>query len=177
MAIGLRRDCRRGRPQHVDRAGASSDVAFVATLPRYLPQAGAEQPAGVGGFDGGRDDVLEQRVLDHPLPIVFDHRLMRAAGRTDADSGGRLRSARAGLRSGSSLRAARFRAARHARAASGEKTSQADGRVLPEPGDGGQEFEPLAESLRFFFQLEFGAVGGRPSSIMSASRPSSVLSR
>ncbi len=36
-------------------------------------RGGQDEPAGGGGFDSRRDDVLEQRIFDHSLSIGFDH--------------------------------------------------------------------------------------------------------
>ena len=76
-------DCRpRRRPARraARRPTRHRSIRTCAASPDASPCAGSgqDQAAGVGRFDARGDDVLEQRILDHPLAVEFDHRVVRA---------------------------------------------------------------------------------------------------
>ena len=173
----LRRRRRPERPaaRSID-ARRSSELASPAR-PLSCRRGGREQPAGIGRFDGRRNDLLEQRIFDHPPPIVFDVRLVRAAGRADCDSRARLRSARAGLRSGRGLVLPRFEQSRAARRLRARRRPRQIAACFQSRATVVKKASRRPSRCDFFFQLEVGAVGRAASSNSLASTPSSVLSR
>ena len=167
MAANAANDCGRS-PESTPRSTsiARRRIAvgfFVAGAASALPHAARSSRPASAVSTRGRDDVLEERVLDHSLAIELDHRFVRAGGLPDGvavDGVGQLEQS---VVAASWPRAARFRTARGARRASGVEDVPGDGRVLPEPGDGGQKCEPRPSRCDFFFQFEVAAVGGAAS--------------
>ena len=146
-------------PRRTSTDGAVVDFAFflyVASAFVDRARRGQNQPAGAYGFDASGDDVFEQRIFDHSLPVGLDHRFVRCLWLDDwvaVDGVGQLQQA---IVTGHCLAAPAFVELMAVGLSLGVALP-GDCDVPPEPGDGGEEFEPLAEALGFFFELEFAA--------------------
>ena len=150
-------------------------MAVSSGLPVCRVGVANDQPAGADRFDAGGDDVFEQRILDHSLAVGLDHRFVRAArlrNRVAMDGVGQLQQpvvARHRLLAPTFEQLARARLACRRRVFQAIATCRHSRAIV--------ERNSSRWPRRWASSSSSNSVPSAYSSIMSASKPSSVLSR
>ena len=143
------------RSTAVSAASAGASQASSPSAGLAAVHDGADQPHGIGRFDAGGDDLLQQHLLDAAAALEFHQGLLRAARRRNAVAGH-------GAQQVEKLRAVFRRLleprGQHRLAVFGGHVAAKGrhGRQLPELCQRGEERQPPNDPLGLADQLEVG---------------------